>query len=816
MSGGPAVSYRAATEEEWPREGVGSQERASALRPYRVWISIWALTGTVVLLLVATANVIVDPFNLTMLMTRPGLNAEIPALEWESRWSKAAGLIRTHPETLLLGSSVVDAGYDVPGSTRFDAHRLDHLIPLLVGPTAVYNAGIRSGGTEDGIKYLRHALLSTPRLKRVIAGFEWTLFTDLKRKARRFPDSGLLSHRSFVPFGVPKYLSWTALDASARTIQVNQDSERTGGLIDLAPGSSKNWLEFLLHDPEEHPERDDSFAVRARSMEETRLLYFSRFFAKAMLIVRKKDGPIALDRPEALRDIRDMVEFAHERRIPLLYYVSPMHPVFWAYMRATGLWQYHLAWLRELVKITPFYDFAESVDFSGNVDDYFSTDPLHFNRTLGQRLLRFFESGDGFSSPAPLLVTPDNIEEAIARRERALSKWLDANPYVAEVVGRLKPTTGERESVAVSYPRQRPGEHRGFEIIELAHQFYGVPTGEQPYDLLRLLRHDFRPMVVGKSAKDVLGQIDSRNLHGWQAVSADMVAGSAVSSGLDGGRPERAFDGDRETYWVSPERKEAISGNAWVGYAFAQPQDMRRVILTQSTNPPYRQDRVRVQWSQDGGSAWHDALPEPVTVEGATSVINLPETAPASWWRLLAADPAGGKEAWSVVEVEFLVSDARSAETPPLAAIDGCEPIASADGYGSPDHAFDKNSDSFWISAERGTAVKDRAWIGCAFAKSEPVRRILITQPVNPPYRQDAVRVEKSDDGKEWLPALPGPIVVRGYPSAIDLPPASAARFWRLVAAADNAKTNEHAWTVIEIALYRSPDEVVTTKADSN
>src|SRR5207248_2009376 len=115
-------------------------------------------------------------------------------------------------------------------------------------------------------------------------------------------------------------------------------------------------------------------------------------------------------------------------------------------------------------------------------------------------------------------------------------------------------------------------------------------------------------------------------------------------------------------------------------------------------NPPYRQDRIRVQSSADDGSTWQDTLPKPVTIEGATSIVNLPDSAPARWWRVLADDDAEGKEAWSVIELRLLVSDVRAAETSPLAAIDGCEPIAGADGYGSPDRAFDRKPDSFWIS----------------------------------------------------------------------------------------------------------------------
>ena len=69
--------------------------------------------------------------------------------------------------------------------------------------------------------------------------------------------------------------------------------------------------------------------------------------------------------------------------------------------------------------------------------------------------------------------------------------------------------------------------------------------------------------------------------------------------------------------------------------------------------------------------------------------------------------------------------------------------IASSDGFGSPDRAFDGRSDTFWISAERGPEVKYHAWIGYALTAPQSVRRIQVKQTSNMPYRQDLVRVKR-------------------------------------------------------------------------
>jgi len=62
----------------------------------------------------------------------------------------------------------------------------------------------------------------------------------------------------------------------------------------------------------------------------------------------------------------------------------------------------------------------------------------------------------------------------------------------------------------------------------------------------------------------------------------------------------------------------------------------------------------------------------------------------------------------------------------------------------SPHHVFDGDPERFWISAERGTKVKDHAWIGYAFGEPQTIGASASTRP------QSRVRrtawVEKSLD----------------------------------------------------------------------
>jgi len=304
--------------------------------------------------------------------------------------------------------------------------------------------------------------------------------------------------------------------------------------------------------------------------------------------------------------------------------------------------------------------------------------------------------------------------------------------------------------------------------------------------------------------------IDAHNRQTRQArgaVRADLAGGAPIASSGDSGAPQHAFDGHSGTFWGSTERGPQVKHRAWLGYAFAEPEAVRSLRLAQTSNRPYRQDRVMVQASLDGGLSWQDIVPEPVALsDGQISVVELPDSAPAaSLWRVVAAgdNAKSPGDAWTVYELGFYVDPAeriRYAELP----LEG-EPISGGYGSDAPVLAFDGEKDTFWVSSQRGAPVKGEAWIGYAFAEPKTVRRIRIDQTTNSPFRQDLTRVEKSlDGGSSWIAAAPGPFRLQGERSTIDLADGEPATHWRIVAAGDNATGPDHAWSIYEISFFRA------------
>ena len=146
-------------------------------------------------------------------------------------------------------------------------------------------------------------------------------------------------------------------------------------------------------------------------------------------------------------------------------------------------------------------------------------------------------------------------------------------------------------------------------------------------------------------------------------------------------------------------------------------------------------------------------------------------------------------------------SDPSAVPVQPAHIVSDGQPLASSDNSGSPTKAFDNDKATFWLSAEHGAQIKDHAWIGYKFAKPMKVGWIRIDQTNNPPFREDLVRVESSNDGETWTPALPEPVHLVGTTDWIYLPSSSPASIWRVVAADDSTPPRD-TWAVIELGLY--------------
>lgn len=134
------------------------------------------------------------------------------------------------------------------------------------------------------------------------------------------------------------------------------------------------------------------------------------------------------------------------------------------------------------------------------------------------------------------------------------------------------------------------------------------------------------------------------------------VGGAVISStGYEPGHPNvDAFDGILSTYWGSNEVGLNVRGNAFIGYDFESvPRHIRRIEITKADDIRNTPDFIKVQYSDDGAT-WIDAMPTvTMTKDTGVQVIDVPASARARRWRLLAYEVLETGKTWRVRDVKM-------------------------------------------------------------------------------------------------------------------------------------------------------------------
>ncbi len=488
------------------------------MNPWKRTLRIYLAAVFLVMGIPMLFMLIVDPYNISMWVTRPWLNAKASEISNQSRLAKAAAIIRHKPDTIIIGSSVADGGFVVPGSTySYDINRAEHLHDYEKAPF-IFNAGIRGGVIEDGLEMLKHAYANNPQLKHVIAGYEWAQFTGI-RPITAMHDTEVYGSTMLFPFAYKKYCTWTAFDDALRTIEANTGISRdelqeklkhpSKWIFGLSPISKADAAESPMLKPLRMSILSDYPVVAFNDPVFTHEYYFAFWYTiglKGRLLQSGENGVIDKDALEVLRKI---VAFTREKHITLTLYLSPQPPVFWEMVRKDGLWPYYEKWLKTVAEIYPYYDFSRYPEVvNDDAHKSFGGDIVHFLPTLGEKLLPALLR-DSEQEHGAYYVTSQTVNADIASRTAELDTWLNANPAKSGLINKLDFASDKgNDDLASIIPTPFEPDFHGFRIIRHLHdQYFALPYSRQPYDLEHVINHDYNTMLTGASVDDLMTKI---------------------------------------------------------------------------------------------------------------------------------------------------------------------------------------------------------------------------------------------------------------------------------------------------------------------
>lgn len=360
-------------------------------------LSILGIVG-----LVGLINFLVDPYDIYQTPKVVGINNSKPEKNNNDRLYKAVDIIRIKPKTVILGSSRTKQGIDP-----------EHPILLEIQPS--YNLAINGANMYELRRYLEHALKNQSQIQKVILGLDFFMFNQFLENQPTFSETRLEKKYIDIPDLINSLFSLSTLEISQETISASFSSH------DRDTSYGENG--FAPHRTSEDGQTQGRFKGSINQFFEIHHQY------------KLSENYLA--------DFKKIVDICRKNQIDLVVFISPSHATQWEAIEAIGAWESFENWKKDLVKITPVWDFSDynsitSEPIKDVMENY--ADNSHYTKKVGDLVLNriFSYQVEQVPSDFGVLMTPDNIEKHLETIRQNRQQWLKKQPKDEQLVKEIK------------------------------------------------------------------------------------------------------------------------------------------------------------------------------------------------------------------------------------------------------------------------------------------------------------------------------------------------------------------------------------------
>jgi len=377
---------------------------------YIRWLVVFLLSQ---ILGIVVFNLAVDPYGVIDSPKIYRLNHAKPKQEPQVRLYKAVEITQVRPKTILLGSSRTDVG-------------LNPSHPVLQSSQPVYNLGILGANMYEVKRYFDHAIANQPDLNQVVLGLDFFMFNETRKNTPDFYEQRLGIQRISLKDMFDISFSTNTIKSSLLTILANVENP------DLTP-YSENGL------------RNERYFINKILPNQSKVKGFEvslKNFLNASDLYKKYELS-----ESGLANLREITDICQQKNIKLKIFISPAHATQWEAMINSELWPVFETWKREVVKITPFWDFSgynsiTTEPISEGMKNYL--DSSHYRQVVGDLVLdRIYQNysnslPDSVPEDFGVLVTPENIETHLKNIRQQREYWKNNNLDTVEYVKSLE------------------------------------------------------------------------------------------------------------------------------------------------------------------------------------------------------------------------------------------------------------------------------------------------------------------------------------------------------------------------------------------
>ncbi|WP_313893769.1 hypothetical protein [Psychrobacillus sp.] len=380
-------------------------------KKYRTWNLAVIILCMLTIVFIVAVNYLVNPYNIFESPTYEGFNEQ--KIETKEYILKEKDLVNQKPDTIFLGSSRTFLGLDPSYYKK------------MVGEKA-YNVGLAGASMDVELKYFEYVLKSNPKLKRVIIGLDFEAFNIFGTTPLGFSEERLSSKRWIKEDLFLNLFTIQAFIDSMRVIHENRNniSNLTQDTL-LEDGSFNESVQLNIH-------QEMLNSGHNRFYE-----HLQEYLVSEQLLAKYELSN------KNISYFKQLVDLCEENQIELIAFIQPAHALQWTGIEKAGLWEQLEQWKKEIVHITPVWDFSGynsiTTTSAENFDVYF--DQAHYRKKVGNLILHKTLQIDAEKVPSDfgVYLTEENIQSHLYKIRADRDAWMADNPLIMQRIDELLP-----------------------------------------------------------------------------------------------------------------------------------------------------------------------------------------------------------------------------------------------------------------------------------------------------------------------------------------------------------------------------------------
>jgi len=364
-----------------------------------IWLFFTFLSSSMIT--VGGFNYLINPYGIFNHDLLSNLNHEKPRKDNNDRLFKAVEIINIKPDVVMIGSSRIKQGMN-PSNFQLEQNN------------AVYNLGINGPNMYEVKRYLKHAIANQPNMKTVIFGVDFFMFNQFLDNQPSFEEKRLET-RYLIPQDIINTLfsldalegSWETVGASLRRAKTVNDRANNGFMPNRNAGDGNNRWRF-------------ESSIRA---------YY------------QNHNHYQLSEAH-LKSFQEVVELCKDNNIELKIFISPSHATQWESIAQTEHWHTFEQWKRELVNITPVWDFSGyntiTTEPLEDIMTYY-TDSSHYTESVGNLIIgkMYLDESKEIPEDFGILINLNNIEQHLVNISQDRQVWKTNNEEEMKLINEV-------------------------------------------------------------------------------------------------------------------------------------------------------------------------------------------------------------------------------------------------------------------------------------------------------------------------------------------------------------------------------------------